>query len=133
ISDKSCTEVNCGPSLICSKVPILDAPAWKSKAIKEWLAEAWCGYKATEKVTAGVGGTIGWRDIRGFANGATSAEATPNETFEQALVRASYRATEKLDLNGSAGLQFSQFQAGDDKGPSLVFTLGGSWQPLERT
>ena len=133
LSDKTFFELNGRQSLICSKVRILDAPDFKLNAINEWLAEAWGGYKATEKITAGVGGTIGWRDIRGFANGATSAEVTPNETFEQALVRASYRATEKLDLNGSAGLQFSQFQDGDDKGPSLVFTLGGSWQPLERT
>jgi len=36
-------------------------------------------------------------------------------------------------VNGSVGLQFSQFQNGDDKGPIFIFNLGGSWQPLERT
>ena len=128
LSDKTFFELNGRQSLISTEEQIIDAPDIKLNTVNEWLVEGWGSYKATEKLTTGVGGTIGWRDIRGFA-----AEKTPNQTFEQGLVRASYRATEKLDVNGSAGIQFSQFEGGDDKGPTFIFSLGGSWLPLERT
>jgi len=90
--------------------------------------EGWGNYKATDKLTTGLGVTLGWRDIVGH-----TPEPTPNQTFQQILGRAQYEVTQKVDVFGSLGMQFSQFQDGDDKSPTFIFDLGGSWQPLERT
>jgi hypothetical protein len=128
LSDKTFFELNGRQTIVSTEDRIINAPDIKLNSLNEWLVEGWGNYQVTEKVTAGVGGTVGWRDIRGF-----TSDPTPNQTFEQGLVRGSYRVTEKLDVNGSAGLQFSQFQNGDDKGPTFIFSLGGAWQPLEQT
>jgi len=128
LSEKTSFELNGRQSIISTENVILNGPDQRFVSINEWLVEGWGNYKATEKLTAGVGATVGWRDIRGF-----TAAATPNQTFEQGLVRAQYEVTEKIDAFGSVGIQFSQFQDGDDKGPTFIFDLGGSWQPLERT
>ena len=71
---------------------------------------------------------MGWRDIVGY-----TAAKTPNQTFQQIAVRSSYEVSEKIDVSGSIGLFFSQFEDGDSKSPTLVFDVAGSWQPLERT
>ena len=128
LSEKTSFELNGRQSIISTENVVLDGPDQKFNSINEWMVEGWGNYKATEKLTAGVGATFGWRDIRGF-----TTAPTPNQTFQQALVRALYEVTEKIDAYGSLGIQFSQFQDGDDKGPSFIFDLGASWQPLERT
>ena len=128
LSEKTSFDLNGRQSIIHSETVILNGPDEKLNSINEWLVEGWGNYKATDKLTAGVGATVGWRDIRGY-----TAAPTPNQTFQQLLTRAHYEVTEKVDAFGSIGLQFSQFQDGDDKGPTFIFDLGGSWQPLERT
>lgn len=128
LSEKTSFELNGRQSIISTENIVIRGADQKFVSINEWLAEGWGNYKATEKLTAGVGATIGWRDIRGF-----TPEPTPNQTFQQGLVRAQYEVTEKVNAYGSVGLQFSQFQDGDDKGPTFIFNLGGSWQALERT
>jgi len=137
LSDKTSFDLNGRQSLINTEDVILGDADVKLNSINEWLVEGWGNYKVTEKLTAGLGATFGWRDIRGFPTAADpdvqGGVDTPNQTFQQILVRSQYEVTEKVDAFGSVGMQFSQFQDGDDDGPIFIFDLGGSWQPLERT
>lgn len=128
LSDKTSFELNGRQSLVDTVDQVIKGPDVDLNTINEWVVEGWADYKATDKLKVGAGGTVGWRDIRGF-----TPAPTPNQVFEQGLVRAAYRATEKLEVQGSAGVQFSQFQDGEDKGPTFIFSLGGSWQATERT
>ena len=56
-----------------------------------------------------------------------------NQTFQQVAVRSTYAVSEKVDVNGSVGLLFSQFQDSGSEGSTFVFNLGGSWHPLQNT
>jgi hypothetical protein len=134
LSDKTFFEVNGRQFIICSERIGLGAePDFMLNAINEWAVEGWGNYKPTDKLTVGVGGDFGWRDIRAFENGGVPPEDTPNQTFQRILARGAYEVSEKLDLRGSIGAQFSQFQDGDDKGPIFIFNVGGTWEPLEQT
>lgn len=113
-SDKTSFEVNGSQTINQSD---------KFIAYNEWVNQNWVNYNVTEKVRVGVGFTLGFRDIK----------QSDNEIFEQGLVRASYTLTEKVDVTGSIGAEFRQFQGGESEGPDLVFTLGGFYRPLDRT
>ena len=89
----------------------------------EWLARAWADYKLTELVKLGAGVSAGWVDV----------SHSVNQTYQQALLRASYRVTELVDLRGSAGLEFRQFQGDQDSRTDGVFSLGGTYRPREST
>lgn len=89
----------------------------------EWVNQDWVNYALSDKVTVGVGATFGIRDVRGSAN----------ETFEQALVRAGYKLTEKVDVTASAGGEFRQFQGGESNDPAFVFSFGGVYRPRAGT
>ena len=82
-------------------------------------------YRYSDKVVVGVGGTGGY-DFVDAPN--------PNQTFEQANVRASYQATGKISLNVSGGVEFRQFE-NDSRGQyvSPVFELGANYQPSDST
>jgi hypothetical protein len=89
----------------------------------EWLVAAWFNYQATPKLQTGAGVTVGWRDI----------EASPNEMYEQALVRVSYQVAAKVDAVLSGGIEWDQYQDGFDRGPFFVFSAQLNYQPWERT
>lgn len=75
--------------------------------------------------------TIGLTGVVGRSGG---DEGTLEQTYEQALVTASYDATEKLDFSGSAGVDFRQadIDGGDDT-TDFVFNLSARYQWRERT
>ncbi len=133
-SEKTSAELNARQILMDSVERFIQSatPDNPLNSIDQWEAEAWGNYKQSEKLTLGVGGTVGWRDIHNDGAVADTVD-TPNQTFQQVSVRAAYEVSEKVDVSGSVGLFFSQFQGGDSKSPSLVFNLEGSWQPLART
>jgi hypothetical protein len=89
----------------------------------EWMNQDWVNYELTEKVTVGLGATVGLRDVKG----------SPNETFEQGLVRAGYHITEKVDATASMGAEFAQFEGGRSRGPSFVFSVGALYRPRSKT
>ena len=134
LSDKTFFELN-GRQLLINSDSIRVNPESEThlNGINEWDVEAWANHKPTEKLTLGVGGNFGWRDIHGIRNGTNAAPKTPNQTFQQGMARAAYEVSEKLDVNGSIGFQFSQFQDGDNKGPIFIFDLGGTWEPIAQT
>lgn len=127
-SEKTSAELNGRQMLIDSTERVIKGPDNRLNTINQWEVEGWGNYEQTEKLSFGAGAIFGWRDIRGY-----TATPTPNQTFQQVAVRSSYEVSEKLDVSGSVGLFFSQFQDGDDKGPTLVFNLQSSWRPLENT
>jgi len=127
ISDKTSIELNGRQSLVYSDNEE-GPPPHDISDINEWALESWGNYKATEKVTAGAGITVGWRDIRTF-----DGNPSPNQTYEQFLLRGIYQVSAKVNVTGSGGIQVSQFQDGDDKGPDFVFNVGASYRPLENT
>jgi hypothetical protein len=89
----------------------------------EWALAGWVNYQFSEKVRTSVGGTVGWRDIA----------ANPNQTYEQALLRAAYQVAEKVTALGSIGMEFQQYQGGDSRGPTFIFSLGGQYRPRDGT
>lgn len=89
----------------------------------EWTAGGWADYFITPKIKLGVGVTAGWVDVQ---NG-------PNQNYEQALLRAGYTATEKVDVRASAGVEWRHFQSGRDTRVNGVFALGATYKPVEKT
>src|ERR1700736_666545 len=82
-------------------------------------------YRYSEKIVIGVGGTGGYDFVD---------NPNPDQTFEQANVRASYQATGKIALNFSGGVEFRQFE-NNSRGEyiSPVFELSATYQPFDAT
>lgn len=127
-SEKTSAELNGRQILMDSTQTVINGPDTPLNDIDQWEIEGWGNYKQSEKLTLGLGGTVGWRDIHN-----DNGNPTPNQTFQQLSARAQYEVSEKVDISGSIGLFFSQFQGGDDKSATFVFNLEGSWQPLANT
>lgn len=136
ISEKTSAELNGRQMLIDSTERVIKGRDNQLNTINQWDIEGWGNYKQSEKLTLGAGVIVGWRDIRAYDNNPddlVGAPKSPNQTFQQIAVRSTYEVSEKVDVGGSVGLYFSQFEDGDSKSPTLVFDVNGSWQPLERT
>jgi hypothetical protein len=82
-------------------------------------------YRYSEKIVIGLGGTGGYDFVD---------DPNPDQTFEQANVRASYQATDKIALNASGGVEFRQFEH-DSRSQyvSPVFELSATYQPFDGT
>jgi hypothetical protein len=82
-------------------------------------------YRYSEKIVIGVGGTGGYDFVD---------NPNPDQTFEQANVRASYQATGKIALNFSGGVEFRQFE-NNSRGQyiSPVFELSATYLPFDGT
>ncbi len=69
----------------------------------------------------------------GAAFGFVAPEASPNQTYQQALARAIYVISGKLDVRGSAGLEFRQYDSRQTSTTDPVFTLAATYQPRAST
>lgn len=98
---------------------------WQQQLLsyKEWQVRGLADYQLTPKVTTGLGVGGRWRH----------SQDNPNMTAEQVTGRASYQVTAKTLLDGSAGVEFEQFDRGQDPDPIPIFSLSGAYQPVERT
>jgi hypothetical protein len=81
-------------------------------------------YAFSPKLTAGLGASGGYV----FAE-----SPTPDQSFEQANVRATYVATGKLTFTGTAGVEFRQSDGKDTTGVTPVFSLSATYLPFEGT
>ena len=81
-------------------------------------------YIYSPKLTVGLGGTGGYNT--------TSNSGSTDQTFEQVNVRLNYSATAKINLSGSAGVEFRQ-TGGDTQNSSPVFDLTASYAPFDGT
>lgn len=82
---------------------------------------AFIDYTWTPKFKVGVGGSYG----------TTKAEQGEKQTSQQVLVRATYTATDKLSVNGSAGVEMRDTEGGGNLSP--VFSIGAAYRPFDRT
>ncbi len=89
----------------------------------EWVTTPYMNYQITPKVKLGAGVTVGALDTRGG----------PNQVYEQLLVRAAYKATDKIDAVATVGGEFRQFQGGENSGPDPVLDVGVIYRPREKT
>ncbi|HVF70751.1 MAG TPA: outer membrane beta-barrel protein [Chthoniobacterales bacterium] len=82
-------------------------------------------YDYSSKLTVGIGGSAGFNTVD---------EPSPDQQFQQANVRLSYRATGKIDFAASGGVEFRQFD-GDlrDQYISPVFEIGVNYAPFDGT
>jgi len=111
ISDRTSVEVNGGYSR-------LDYETADFQGYQDFRNEDWLNRQLGEKLTVGVGGTFGYLDPQGSAS----------QTYEQGLVRASYRLTGKIDLRASGGFEFRQYDSGISDTLNPVFSLSGIYQ-----
>ena len=81
-------------------------------------------YTYGPKLTVGLGGSIGQELIDG---------PTPDQTFEQISLRASYALTGKLLSHASAGVEIRQLGGGQGDNVSPVFDLGIDYTPFDGT
>lgn len=79
-------------------------------------------YAYGPKLTVGVGGTGGRQFVQ---------QPSPDQSFEQASVRASYELTGKLMASGSAGVEFREFDSGRGIYVSPVFELSLNYTPFD--
>lgn len=90
----------------------------------EWSGGAYFLYQVLPKVSLGFGPRIGTDHIVN----------QPDQTWEQALLHATYSATEKLTFTASGGAEFRQYETSAvGNKVSGVFSLGGYWTPFEGT
>lgn len=133
LSEKTFLEANGRQSIVSSDQINRDAPDTQLTSLNEWVMEGWFNYRFSEKLSVGAGPVLGWRDIRDHVPPLPGSPDSPNQTFEQGLVKANYLLSQKVSFQGLVGLQFSQFQGGNDEGPSFVTEMGGTWKAQENT
>ncbi len=102
-----------------------DYPSQGQIGSKNFWGNLFINYNYSEKLVLGVGGTGGYNTVD---------DSSPDQTYEQANVRLNYRATEKVNLNASGGLEFRQFE-NNSRGTyvSPVYDLAASYQPFDGT
>src|SRR5205085_10879444 len=82
-------------------------------------------YRYSDKVVVGMGGTAGYDFV---------VPPNPDQTFEQANLRATYQASGKISLNFSGGVEFRQFENNSrSEYISPVFEVGANYQPFDGT
>lgn len=114
ISEKTSVEFN-GDYRLSDYNALLDSD--------ETRAQIFLNYLLLPKVRVGVGGTLGFLDVDG----------SPGQTYEQALLRATYTISGRLTLNGNVGAEFRQFGGERDDLVTPVFGAGFAWTPFDGT
>jgi hypothetical protein len=89
---------------------------------REWSTLDWLNYEFWPRFTAGIGAGFGYVDT------------VPDTFFEQVQGRVGWRATDKISLQSSVGVQFSQFtEGGESPLVNLIFSDAIQYQPFEQT
>jgi hypothetical protein len=102
-----------------------DYPSQAQIGSKNFSGNLFINYNYSEKLVLGFGGTGGYNTVD---------TSSPDQTYEQANVRLTYRATAKVSLNASGGLEFRQFE-NNSRGTyvSPVYDLAATYQPFDGT
>jgi hypothetical protein len=93
------------------------------RSYNEWTGGGWLNYWITPKVQLGAGLTAGFMDI----------SQEPNQTYQQALIRAKYAVSEKLELRISGGPELREFQGRQSDRVGGIFGFGMTYNLSERT
>jgi Putative beta-barrel porin 2 len=82
-------------------------------------------YNYSPKLVIGIGGSVGIDRVD---------SPNPDQTFEQANLRLSYQLTGKIDITGSAGVEFRQFDEDmRDQYTSPIFEVRLNYFPFDGT
>jgi len=88
---------------------------------QEITSQNWINYRVGAWTDLGAGVTLGYLDV----------EDSPGQFYQQGLLRARYRATEKISLSANGGVEFREVEQRDRATP--VFGLALSYTPFEQT
>jgi len=80
----------------------------------DWHSQLYLNYELFPKTTIGAGLTAGVREL----------DTTPNQYYQQAQLKASYTATEKLSVNVNAGVELDEASGQGSDQLTPVFGLG---------
>jgi hypothetical protein len=116
LTDRSDVEVN-------GQYHSLSYEDTRYEGYQEFRNEDWYNRTLGARLQVGLGAAFG------FVN----PEGSPNQTYEQALVQALYVVGGKLDLRGTVGLEFRQYDSGQDGTLNPVFSLSATYQPRVST
>jgi len=89
---------------------------------REYRNQGWINYQIQPRINFGVGYAVGYVD---------SSEG-PEQFYEQALLRARYKVSEKLSFVATFGGEIRQVET-DDHQTNPVFSVGATWTPLDGT
>ena len=89
----------------------------------EYAADGFLNRQITSKITGSLGGSGGYIDV----------SQGPTQTYERGLLRFTYTATGKLELDASAGGEWRQFHSNQSDTLTPVFGIGGAYHPFEGT
>jgi hypothetical protein len=101
----------------------LEYPGTSYEGYDEFRNEDWYNRRVGAKLELGVGGAFGL----------VYPDVTPSQTYEQALARAVYNVSSKLDLRGQAGYEFRQYSHGEGSSSYPVFRLAAIYYPRATT
>jgi hypothetical protein len=90
---------------------------------REWINQNWFNYQIAPKTQVGAGLTLGWLDV----------DRTPDQDYQQALLRVIYNPTGKLTLRGSGGFEWRHFDTVSNDRFTPVFSAGLGYQPFDGT
>ena len=93
----------------------------------EWVqGNVFVNFVYSPKLTIGLGATAGYNWVD---------SPSPDQSFEQINGRVSYQATGKVSLNTSGGVEFRQYDSGNDDGTKVspVYELGLTYAPFDGT
>src|SRR5262249_32452607 len=89
---------------------------------QEFRNEDWFNRGVGARLNLGIGAAFGF----------VEPDVSASQTYEQALFRADYRVTGKLDLKSSLGIEWRQYSHGEGTDIYPVFSLAAAYQPLTR-
>lgn len=116
VSEKTLFQVNAG--LAISEFDDLNGA-------RTYSNNDWFNYQVTTRIRLGLGGAFGYVDV----------DLGPNQVYEQALARAIYAFTDKVNFQASVGGEWRQYR-GDTPASdrfAMVFNVAGNYRPVEGT
>lgn len=121
VSEKTSTSLNLDQTIGDYNAPLVDSV--------DRSATLWLDYQVLPKVKAGIGAGIGYLQVDG-----TAANHNANSAYYNGQVRLDWKATEKLSINASGGVEYRNIQERGAKDPvGGIFSLGADWKAGEQT
>ncbi len=121
VSEKTSAQLTVSQSIADFAAPLVDS-ATRSAAL-------FFDYQVLPKLKMGIGGDIGYMQVDGNA-----VNHNPNSLYYSGLVRFDWKATEKVSIGATVGLQSMNVQeAGASDPTGMVLALNADWRAAERT
>jgi hypothetical protein len=112
VSDRTSLEVNLRRNSVSYSESTLSGYA-------DYSNDNWIHYQVGDRLNLGGGVTAGYLNV----------ENRSSQTYQQVLARALYKLAEKVDVDGSLGVEFRQYSTDIAGTTHAVFNLTGSYRP----